>query len=109
MGKTESELGMSVQHPTEDQMGCRDGRIERISKQIKEEKLLRALAPDHLNGMEENGETEFLNPREYRLKERIIEVTMIYVGTYIYAAHARQLACPVELIQGAFRVRHWQS
>jgi hypothetical protein len=109
MRQVDVQVGVAVEHAAEDQVARGDRGVERIAEQIGEIEALHALATDGLQRMQEHRQAELLDPREDRLEGRIVEIAVVDVGAHVDAAHARQLAHPVELVDGTLRVEHRQG
>src|ERR1700674_3615072 len=98
---------MAVHHAAKDQMRGSNRRVQRIGNQVGKGKGLEPLpAEDGRQRMQKDREAERLDPREYGLEERIVEVATFDIRAHVNTTHARELARSVEFVNGAVGIEH---
>src|SRR5262252_7657025 len=106
MRKAHDELGQTVKHSSEDEMGGRDSRLEGVAQQVREVVGAQALVAYHLDRVQKERKPARFDTLEYREERRVRQVLPQHLGGDIEAANPGKLRRALDFPLGDGRLVH---
>src|SRR6185437_12884063 len=95
---------MPVQHAAEDEMGQRNGRLQRLSDDVAEIVGTQALAQRRPKGVNENDRTEFFSRRPERGELAGVQLHLVHRGRDLNALESEALHRVAQLLRSQLRM-----